>query len=68
MQRDKKCEIRKCEIKTKKLLTKLLMSCIVLIVFGTERTTNNYICASGSVGRAPPCQGGSRGFESRLAL
>ena len=25
-------------------------------------------CASGSVGRAPPCQGGSRGFESRLAL
>ena len=26
------------------------------------------ICASGSVGRAQPCQGWGRGFESRLAL
>ena len=26
------------------------------------------LCASGSVGGAPPCQGGGRGFESRLAL
>ena len=25
-------------------------------------------CASGSVGRAQPCQGWGRGFESRLAL
>ncbi len=28
----------------------------------------NVICASGSVGRASPCQGEGRGFESRLAL
>ena len=27
-----------------------------------------YICASGSVGGARPCQGRGRGFESRLAL
>ena len=27
-----------------------------------------YECDSGSVGRAPPCQGGNRGFESRLSL
>ena len=26
------------------------------------------LCASGSVGRAQPCQGWGRGFESRLAL
>ena len=26
------------------------------------------LCDSGSVGRAPPCQGGNRGFESRLSL
>ena len=26
------------------------------------------MCDSGSVGRAPPCQGGNRGFESRLSL
>ena len=26
------------------------------------------ICGSGSVGRAPPCQGGCREFESRLPL
>ena len=29
---------------------------------------NTKFCASGSVGGAPPCQGGGRGFESRLAL
>ena len=28
----------------------------------------NTFCASGSVGRAQPCQGWGRGFESRLAL
>ena len=27
-----------------------------------------YICGHGSVGRAPPCQGGGRGFESRCPL
>ena len=27
-----------------------------------------YICGHGSVGRAPPCQGGGRGFESRRSL
>ena len=27
-----------------------------------------FICASGSVGGARPCQGRGRGFESRLAL
>ncbi len=29
---------------------------------------SSYICESGSVGRASPCQGESRGFESRLSL
>ena len=27
-----------------------------------------YICGHGSVGRAPPCQGGGRGFEPRCPL
>ena len=26
------------------------------------------ICENSSVGRAPPCQGGGRGFESRFSL
>ena len=32
------------------------------------RSNDNLICGSGSVGRAPPCQGGCRGSESRLPL
>ena len=34
----------------------------------TDRYKTIYICASGSVGGARPCQGRGRGFESRLAL
>ena len=30
--------------------------------------TTEKLCGSGSVGRAPPCQGEGRGFESRLPL
>ena len=33
-----------------------------------DRYKTIYICASGSVGGARPCQGRGRGFESRLAL
>ena len=33
-----------------------------------DRTASNFVCASGSVGGARPCQGRGRGFESRLAL
>ena len=33
-----------------------------------QDTIQFYICASGSVGGARPCQGRGRGFESRLAL
>ena len=34
----------------------------------TDRYKTIYVCASGSVGGARPCQGRGRGFESRLAL
>ena len=36
--------------------------------FSSRSSKNTRIGASGSVGGAPPCQGGGRGFESRLAL
>ncbi len=37
------------------------------IYYTLFRGTQNK-CANGSVGGAPPCQGGGRGFESRFAL
>ncbi len=41
-------------------MTVFCLFSIISLVFDT--------CASGSVGRARPCQGRGRGFESRLAL
>lgn len=29
---------------------------------------NTWMCDSSTVGSTPPCQGGGRGFESRLSL
>ncbi len=40
----------------------------VIPIYYTLFRGTHKICASGSVGGAPPCQGGGRGFESRLAL
>ena len=53
--------LRKITIRNEKnFLTCRQLFSIIALVFKK--------CASGSVGRAQPCQGWGRGFESRLAL
>ena len=47
----------------KKLLTKPALWFIIYLAVGNDRK-----CDSSLVGKAPPCQGGDRGFEPRLSL
>ena len=47
------------------LLTKIFAWCN--IYFAVAEATL-HICDSSLVGKAPPCQGGDRGFEPRLSL
>ena len=46
-----------------------LLDCFTLYLHSEEMTLDIFInCESSSAGRARPCQGRGRGFESRLSL